>query len=131
MAEARTIGSTNALYQKQRLAVTGQNYRLRAALTKDFFLPLGQAYHRHIKMACPPDTLQCGTKLSLAAVNDNQIRHLGISCSVAPHGHFPHGLKVIRLSLGTPDFEAAIVGFFCRATFKDHHRGYGFRALIM
>ena len=122
----------NALDEVERLAAARQDHRIGTALGEDVLELLGKPDDGHGQVACTADDLQRGRKLSLAAVNDDEVGQLVFrELAVATFGHFAHRKEIIGLSLGASDLEAPIVGLLRQAALEDDHRGDRLRALIV
>ena len=113
----------NALYQVKCLAVTRQHHRLRFTFLENQLELLGQSHHRHLQMPCLlPDDFQRRGKLSLAAVNDNEIRQFLLGQShITASGDFSHGKEVIRLAFCALNLEAPVILFLGQSPLEDYH----------
>ena len=122
----------NALDEVERLAAARQDHGIGTALGEDVLELLGKPDDGHGQVACATNDFQRGRKLSLAAVDDDEVGHFVFrELGVATLRHLAHRKEIIGLSLGASDLEAPIVGLLRQAALEDDHRGDRLRALIV
>ena len=122
----------NALDEVERLAAARQDHRIGTSLGEDVLELLGKPDDGHGQVACATNDFQCGRKLSLAAVDDDEVGHFIFrELGVATLRHLAHREEIVGLSLGASDLKAPIVGLLRQAALEDDHRGDRLRALIV